>query len=78
MKYIQKTKGRVLSVVLTFAMVLSLFIGLPAMEVSAASFKPPVVDKNSITLYDSGCLKPITITVQAAAICLRMKMEQLP
>ena len=65
MKEIKKMKERMLSIVLTFAMVVSLFVGIAPMEVQAAGFYTPIIDRDSITLYASGCLKDITITVQA-------------
>ena len=66
MKRIKKLKERILSVVLTFMMVVSLFSGMTATEVQAATFRTPVIDRETITLYESGCLKDITITVQAS------------
>ena len=65
MKKLKNLKARVLSFVLTLVTMLSVVVGTPAMEVEAATFATPVVDTSSIVLYESGCLKEITLTVQA-------------
>ena len=62
----KRIKKRVLSIVITCAMMVLVLIGMPPMEVKAANFYPPIVDTDSIVLYESGCLKEITITVQTS------------
>ena len=66
MKKMKNLKARMLSMALAFVMALSLAVGVAPMEVEAANFYTPIVDTSSITLYPSGCLEKITITVQTS------------
>lgn len=61
-----RIKKRILSIVFSCVMILSLLVGVVPMEAQAASFYQPIIDKDSIQLYDSGCLKEITVTVQTS------------
>lgn len=49
-------------------MMVSLLVGMSPMEVKAANFYPPIIDTDSIVLYESGCFKEITITVQTSGL----------
>lgn len=66
MEKMNKIKKRILSMVLSCAVMVSFFVGIMPMEVKAANFYPPIIDTDSIVLYESGCLKEITITVQTS------------
>lgn len=59
-----KTKRKIFSLVLSLVMMVSLWAGIGPMEAkAAANFEAPIIEE--ITLHDSGCLKKITITIEA-------------
>ena len=55
------TRTKVMSILLTFAMIFSLFIGNSSMKIYAADFQDPNV--RNICLYNSGCLKSMEMTI---------------
>lgn len=66
MKSTRNNKKRILSFVLSFVMMCTVFAGIAPLKASALDFE--MLDVSNIKLYDSGCLKEITIKFKAAKL----------